>query len=104
MPDRVHFLNLLLNTAIKQRKAILQWLTPDQLKFISEIVINLLEHLPLDSLEKKQLKHKRFVKRLAKGKISAATKQRLIRRHWKSLDSILQFFKTKLLQAVSLTY
>ena len=102
--DRLHFLSLLLNTDTKQRKALFNWLTADQLRFLGEIASNLLNHLPLSPVEKQQLHRKTFFKRLANLKSSTADKQRIIRRHWKQLDKILQFFKSKLLQAVSVTY
>ena len=102
--DRVHFLSLLLNTDIKQRKALYHWLTADQLRFLSEIAFNLINNLPLEAEEKKQFQRKTFFKKLANQRSTVTDKLRIIRRHWRQLDKILQFFKSKLLQAVSITY
>ena len=75
-----HFLRLFVQTTSAQRKAILQTITQDQVKALTQIAHNIIVGtVPLTSSDKEQLKRNtRFVHLLGDKKLGYKHKQRLV--------------------------
>lgn len=76
-----HFLQLFVQTTPAQRKALLQTITRDQVKSLSQIAHNIIVGtVPLTPSDKDQLKHnRRLVHLLGDKKLGYKHKQRLVR-------------------------
>ena len=75
-----HFLNLLVDTTVTQRKALLRTVTKKQLKVLAQIAYNILRFtIKLTSTEKSLLKrHRRFIYLLGNKKIGFQKKKEAI--------------------------
>ena len=76
----LQFLHLLANTHHKQRQAMIESSTREQLEVLTEIIINILnEVLPIRDKHRQQLRrHKRTIRRLSKKKIPLHTRRQLL--------------------------
>lgn len=94
--DNSNFLSLLLNTSSDQQKALLDTVTADQAKLISEIFLNILD-IEHDDNNIKFLKNKvPILETLSKSSVSNRYRRSYIKTHKRVILKIILFFKKEL--------
>lgn len=90
------YLQLLLKTHKSQQKALLNSISPDQLKAISEIALNILHGgLPLSSSQKKRLTpYRKAIRLIGHKKSSQKSKKRTLIKNIKVLIILLKSAET----------
>ena len=81
MRKQIWYLHLLMSTASSaQRKALLDTITNDQLKALTEVTHNLLQgHIPISEAQKRALrKHKTFLRILGNIRVSFSQKREVL--------------------------
>ena len=92
-----HFLNLLDSTHTTQQRALIKTLSPEQLRTLCEILLNIVEGtLDISSYVKNYFKRKsRVIKRLLNKNTSKKNKQSLLLKNIKLLKYIIKTFKER---------
>ena len=93
MKRQIWYLHLLMTTASSaQRKALLDTVTNDQLKALTEVTHNLLQgHIPITEGQKRNLrKHKTFLRILGNPKVPFAQKREALCRKGAVVTSVLK--------------
>ena len=101
MKRQIWFLHFLMTTpSSTQRKAILDNLSNDQLKSLTELVHNLLQgNIPITEVQKRKLrKHKAFLKILGNPKVSNAIKRDALCRKGAVVTTVLKIAAPQLKQ------
>jgi hypothetical protein len=100
--DNKPFLYLILNSSsAKQKKALLQTITPEQIDVVSEFVHNLLHTLPLTTEEIKLVKRKKFLKSIDSLKRSQTYRGKKIVKHKLPILKLFESFRDRLLKLLS---
>ena len=89
--EHIPFLQLLSRTHMKQKSAVLETATSEQIKILSEIVLNLLNgNIPITNSQKKKLKtfEKQFIS-LSDKKITASNLKRMWIKYSNTLLNVL---------------
>ena len=87
------YLQLLMNTASKQqRKQLLDTITNDQLRALTEVIVNLLQSiLPIATSHKPKLKrHRIIIRQLGDTEISSKKKRELLCKHGVVIANLLK--------------